>query len=52
VSRKLTTGQLADILLDNAKTTLSALQQHPSLKWTWGVDLDDNDILQLFRAAD
>ena len=46
----LSVSQLAEIICQNAEEQ-HHLQQHPSLKWTWGVDLDESDIQQLFRAA-
>ena len=49
---KLSNKQLADILEDHSKAELDRWIQHPSLKWTWGADLDRGDIQQLFRAAD
>ena len=47
----LSVSQLAEIIRQNAEEQ-HHLQQHPSLKWTWGVDLNESDIRQLFCAAD
>ena len=49
---KLSNKQLADILEQHSKAEHDRWVQHPSLKWTWGADLDRGDIQQLFRAAD
>ena len=46
----LSVSQLAEIIHQNAKEQ-HCLQQHPSLKWTWGVDLNKSDIWQLFHAT-
>jgi hypothetical protein len=50
--KPLSVSQLAEIICWNAKLEQHCLQQHPSLKWTWGIDLDNADIWQLFRTAD
>jgi hypothetical protein len=49
---KLTNAQLAEILRQHAVAERDTLTRHPSLKWTWGEDLDRGDIRQLFRGAD
>jgi hypothetical protein len=46
-----TKAQLAEIVHENAAVEFGKQIQNPSLKWTSGVDLDVNDIRQLFRAA-
>jgi hypothetical protein len=50
--KPLSVSQLAEIICRNAKLEQHCLQQHPSLKWTWGVDLNNADIWQLFHTAD
>ena len=50
--KKLTNGQLAEILRQHADADLTKFKLHPSLKWTWGADLNEEEIRHLFRAAD
>jgi hypothetical protein len=50
--RRLTNKQLATILQEHAAAEHERLRQHPSLKWTWGVDLERADIHELLHAAD
>ena len=51
-SKILTNGQLAKIVHEQATLHLDHLQHSPALKWTWGTDLDLNDIRQCVRGAD
>ena len=49
---KLTNKQLATIPEEHAAAEHERLQQHLSLKWTWGVDLEHADIHELCCATD
>ena len=44
--------QLAKVGPRNAQVQYDSLRWQPSLKWTWGADLDHEDIRRLFCAAD
>src|ERR1700760_842905 len=48
----MTNEELSKILRQHAEAEHDRMRWHPSLKWTWGVDLDRQDIQQLFHAAD
>ena len=50
--RKYTNTQLVDLLRERYDAERIRLEQHPSLKWTWGVDVLQSDIADMFRAAD
>jgi hypothetical protein len=52
IPKTLTNKQLANILREHAAAELDRHPQHPSDKWTWGVDLELADIRELFRAAE
>jgi hypothetical protein len=51
-AKKMTNQQLAKVVHRNAQVQYDSLKRQPSLKWTWGADLDREDIRRLFRAAD
>lgn len=48
--RSMTRAQLAKIICHNAEVRLHQLQEHPSLKWTWGMDIDHDDIRNMVHA--
>ena len=45
-------AQLAEIMRQHAETERDRLLQHPSLKWTWGVNVEEADLQGMFRAGD
>ena len=55
VAKTLTIAQLAEVVRDNSEAQYKRLQQHleqhGSQKWTWGVDVQDDEIKHMFRAA-
>jgi hypothetical protein len=44
--------ELVEKVREHSKAEYHRWIQHPSLKWTWGVDLERDDIGELFRAGD
>ncbi|KAH9952474.1 hypothetical protein BGW80DRAFT_1469795, partial [Lactifluus volemus] len=52
IPRKLTLTKLAEIMQYHYRADRVRLENEPCLKWTWGVDLNDNDVRGLFRAGD
>jgi len=44
--------QLGELMIEHSKAEKERLEQSPSLKWTWGVDITPDDIANMFRAAD
>jgi hypothetical protein len=40
----MTNQQLAKVVHRNAQVQYDSLKRQPSLKWTWGADLDREDI--------
>lgn len=47
-----TIAQLGEMLREHWRAEQLRLQQCPSLKWTWGVDITLEDISKMFRGAD
>jgi hypothetical protein len=45
-------AQLAEIMRQHAETERDRLVQHPALKWTWGVDVEEADLQSMFRGGD
>ena len=56
IPKTLTLAQLAEVVRENSNTQWKRLQQHleqhGALKWTWGVDIQDDEIKHMFRAAE
>ncbi|KAF8344803.1 hypothetical protein F5887DRAFT_917827 [Amanita rubescens] len=50
--KEFTKRQLIELLHEHYDAEHRRLEQHPSLKWTWGVDVLESDISNMFRAAD
>jgi len=49
--KKSTNVQLAKIIRQQAATLHDRVQHNPALKWTWGTDLDEQDIWQSMCGA-
>jgi hypothetical protein len=47
-----TISQLAEMLQEYSRAEKVRLEQCPSLKWTWGIDVTLDDIAKMFRTAD
>jgi hypothetical protein len=51
-ANKPSNGELASIVRHNAAIEFSSRIRHPSVKWTWGIDLEPGDMAELFRGAE
>jgi hypothetical protein len=49
--KKITVTNVVDRVQEEARAELGRLSNRPDLKWTWGVDLMQGDVLQLLRPG-